>query len=169
MSDADARHIIAAVLTVSDKGSMGLREDTSGKAIVTFLVEMGAVVLDVEIVPDERDVISSRLMYFADESRANLIFTTGGTGLSPRDVTPEATLSVIDREIPGFAEVMRAESLKKTPHAMISRAVAGMRGTTIIINLPGSPKAVVECLEVIAPALPHAVKKAGGDPEDCAR
>ena len=169
MSDTGAESIIAAVLTVSDKGSMGLREDTSGKAIVTFMVEMGAVVLDVEIVPDERDVISSRLMHYADESRANLILTSGGTGLSPRDVTPEATMSIIDREIPGFTEVMRAESLKKTPHAMISRAVAGMRGSTIIINLPGSPKAVIECLEVIAPALVHAVKKAGGDPADCAR
>jgi molybdenum cofactor synthesis domain-containing protein len=169
MSTTGAESIITAVLTVSDKGSMGLREDTSGKAIVTFMVEMGAVVLDVEIVPDEQDVISSRLMYYADESRANLILTSGGTGLSPRDVTPEATMSVIDREIPGFAEAMRTESLKKTPHAMISRAVAGMRGSTIIINLPGSPKAVIECLEVIAPALVHAVKKACGDPADCAR
>jgi molybdenum cofactor synthesis domain-containing protein len=157
------------VLTISDTGSAGLREDASGAAIVKFLEEMGAEVECVEIVPDEADLIAFRLVHFADETQATLILTTGGTGLSPRDVTPEATMRVIDREIPGIAEVMRAESLKKTPHAMISRAVAGMRGTTIIINLPGSPKAVVECLEVIAPALPHAVKKAGGDPEECAR
>jgi len=169
MSIADAQCIIAAVLSVSDTGSVGLREDTSGATIVKFLEEMGAEIAGVEIVPDEVDRIASRLVHFADKTRANLILTTGGTGLSPRDVTPEATMSVIDREIPGFAEIMRAESLKKTPHAMISRAVTGMRGATIIINLPGSPKAVVECLEVISPALPHAVKKAGGDPEECAR
>jgi len=169
MSGRDAECIIAAVLTISDKGSAGLREDASGAAIVRFLEEMGAEIVSVEIVPDEADLIASSLVHFADETQATLILTTGGTGLSPRDVTPEATMRVIDREIPGIAEVMRAESLKKTPHAMISRAVAGMRGTTIIINLPGSPKAVVECLEVIAPALPHAVKKAGDDPEECAR
>ncbi|MBN1883036.1 MAG: MogA/MoaB family molybdenum cofactor biosynthesis protein [Deltaproteobacteria bacterium] len=161
--------MIACVLTVSDKASVGKREDTSGAAIVFYLEKMGARVAGVEIVPDEVDRIASRLVHFADERGANLILTTGGTGLSPRDVTPEATMRVIDREIPGIPETMRAESLKKTPHAMISRAVAGMRGETIIINLPGSPKAVIECLEIIAPALPHAVKKAGGDPEDCAR
>jgi molybdenum cofactor synthesis domain-containing protein len=169
MSDIDARGVIACVLTVSDRGSVGEREDASGPAVASFLEGMRAEILGVEIVPDEAEVIASRLVHFADETNANLILTTGGTGLSPRDVTPEATMSVIDREIPGIAEAMRAESLKKTPHAMISRAVAGMRGGTIIINLPGSPKAVIECLEVIAPALPHAVKKAGGDPEDCAR
>ena len=169
MSDTDLQCIIAAVLTISDRGSLGLRDDTSGAAIVTYLEEMGAEISGGEIVPDEADHIASRLVHFADRTQANLILTTGGTGLSPRDVTPEATKSVIDREIPGFTEAMRSESLKKTPHAMISRAVAGMRGTTIIINLPGSPRAVVECLEVISPALPHAVKKAGGDPEDCAR
>ena len=169
MTETDAQCIIAAVLTISDSGSMGLREDTSGAAIVSFLEKMGAEISGIEIIPDDADQIASRLVHFSDRTRANLILTTGGTGLSPRDVTPEATRSVIDREIPGFVEAMRAESLKKTPHAMISRAVAGMRNTTIIINLPGSPKAVIECLDVIAPALPHAVKKAGGDPEDCAR
>jgi molybdenum cofactor synthesis domain-containing protein len=122
-----------------------------------------------EVVPDDIDLIKERLASWCDERGLDLIVTTGGTGLSPRDVTPEATLSVIDRRVPGMEEVMRAESLKKTPHAMISRAVVGARKRTLIINLPGSPKAARECLEAIAPALPHALEKLGGDMSDCAQ
>ena len=113
-----------------------------------------------EVIPDEADILKDRLTAIADSGAANLILTTGGTGLTPRDVTPEATLAVADRIVPGFAEAMRAESLAKTPHAMLSRAVSVMRKSTLIINLPGSPRAVAECLAVIRPALPHAVAKA---------
>ena len=118
--------------------------------------------------PDDSDEIVSRLKYYSDELRVQLVLTTGGTGLSPRDVMPEATLRVIDREAPGFAEAMRAASLAKTPHAMLSRAVAGIRSSTLIVNLPGSPRAVRENLEVILPALPHGLEKLCGDGGDCA-
>ncbi|MCU0575370.1 MAG: MogA/MoaB family molybdenum cofactor biosynthesis protein [Desulfobacterota bacterium] len=130
---------------------------------------MKAGVLTLSDKPDDIDLIKERLASWCDERGLDLIVTTGGTGLSPRDVTPEATLSVIDRRVPGMEEVMRAESLKKTPHAMISRAVVGARKRTLIINLPGSPKAARECLEAIAPALPHALEKLGGDMSDCAQ
>ena len=114
----------------------------------------------------EREIIEA-LKKSADQLKADLILTTGGTGLSPRDVTPDATLKVIDKEVPGFAEAMRAESLKKTPHAMISRAIVGIRGSSLIVNLPGSPKSVRENLSVILPALPHALSKLKGDPSEC--
>jgi len=120
------------------------------------------------IVPDEKGEISKTLIQWTDEHRADLILTTGGTGLSPRDVTPEATMAVVDRMIPGMAEAMRQASLQKTPHAMISRAVAGVRGRTLIINLPGSPKGAAENLEAVLPALNHAIAKIQGDPSDCA-
>jgi molybdenum cofactor synthesis domain-containing protein len=120
------------------------------------------------VVPDEEAEIGQTLIAWADDELLDVILTTGGTGLSPRDVTPEATLAVVDRTVPGMAEAMRAESLLKTPHAMISRAVAGVRGRTLIINLPGSPKGAVENLQTLLPALEHAVAKLQGDPSECA-
>lgn len=156
-----------AVLTVSDKGSKGERADASGPAIQESLAGLDVRWLHYEIVPDEKEAISSMLRAWADEG-IDLVLTTGGTGLAPRDVTPEATMGVIDKLVPGIAEVMRAESLKKTPHAMLSRAVAGVRRRTLIINLPGSPKAVRECLAVIAPALPHAIETLRGEAYECA-
>jgi molybdopterin adenylyltransferase len=157
----------AGVLTLSDKGSVGQRRDVSGPVIREMLDGLGIQVEITDVIPDDTDLIRSRLITWTDEMHLDLILTTGGTGLSPRDVTPEATLTVIDRRVPGMEEVMRAESLKKTPHAMISRAVAGTRQQTLIVNLPGSPKAARECLESIAPALPHALDKLGGDMSDC--
>jgi molybdopterin adenylyltransferase len=157
--------IKAAVLTMSDKGSRGEREDASGKVIIEMLQGI-AEVISYEVVPDERPVIAGKLVEFSDAG-AELIITTGGTGVSPRDVTPEATLDIIDRELPGMAEAMRAESLKKTPHAMISRAVCGIRGRSLIINLPGSPRAVRENLAVVLPAIPHAVEKICGSDREC--
>jgi len=156
------------VLTVSDKGSRGEREDESGKAIKELLAAFDARLVKYDIVPDERELISGRLVEWADKEGIDLIVTTGGTGLGPRDVTPEATLAVLDRVAPGFAEAMRVESLKQTPTAMLSRAVAGIRGGSLIINLPGSPRAVRECLEVILPALPHALETLKGESEECA-
>jgi molybdenum cofactor synthesis domain-containing protein len=158
----------AAVLTVSDKGSRGERVDLSGKAVVELLSRHGFRVLSREVVPDEREEIKKALLRFCDELRADLVVTTGGTGMSPRDVTPEATREVLEREAPGFVEAMRASSLRKTPHAMISRAVSGIRGATLIINLPGSPRGAVENLEVILPALPHGLDKLAGDRGECA-
>jgi molybdopterin adenylyltransferase len=145
------------ILTVSDKGSRGEREDKSGPVIREMVGALGAVV-KYEIVPDEKNVIAARLVEWADAGGADIILTNGGTGLSARDVTPEATLAVIDREVPGIAEAMRVKSLAITPTAMLSRAVAGLRGRCLIINLPGSPKAVRECLEAVLTALPHAVE-----------
>jgi molybdenum cofactor synthesis domain-containing protein len=156
------------ILTVSDKGWKGERQDRSGEAISEILSGVGARIVDYDIVPDEKELIAKKLIQWADGEKVDVIITTGGTGLSPRDVTPEATLSVVDRVAPGLAEVMRAEGLKKTPMAMLSRAVTGIRGGCLIINLPGSPKAVRECLEPILPALPHAVETLKGQASECA-
>jgi molybdenum cofactor synthesis domain-containing protein len=156
------------ILTVSDKGSRGEREDKSGEVIRQILSALDAKIANYDIVPDEKEIIARKLIQWADDAKLDLIVTTGGTGLSPRDVTPEATLSVIDRIVPGFAEAMRAESLKKTPMAMLSRAVVGTRGKCLIINLPGSPRAVRECLEVILPVLPHALETLKGQATECA-
>jgi molybdenum cofactor synthesis domain-containing protein len=160
--------IRAAVLTISDKGSRGERLDTSGPAVQTLLGQAGITVAHSEIIPDEQDCIVSRLTACCDEMRCDLIVTTGGTGVGPRDVTPEATRIVIERELPGFGEAMRMESLKITPHAVISRALAGIRKQCLIINLPGSPKAARENLHTVLPALAHAIAKIQGDPSDCA-
>jgi molybdopterin-guanine dinucleotide biosynthesis protein MobB len=157
----------AAILTLSDRSSRGERADASGPALETWLATQGVATLYTEIIPDDEETIVVKLMGWADSGKFDLILTTGGTGVSPRDVTPEATRRILDREIPGFGEVMRAESLKKTPHAMISRAIAGIRGSSLIINLPGSPKGAVENLGAVWRAVPHAVAKLQGDPEEC--
>jgi molybdenum cofactor synthesis domain-containing protein len=156
------------ILTISDKGSQGKREDSSGKEIQRMIESLPGKVSAYEIIPDEKVLIKKKLIEFVEEKRLDLIITSGGTGVSPRDVTPDATLEVIEKEIPGMAEAMRQESLKKTPHAMISRAVVGIRGSSLIINLPGSPRGVKENLSVILPALPHALSKIKGDTTECA-
>ena len=157
-----------AILTISDSGSRGERQDLSGPVLRNCLEKTATFVVAAEkIVSDEPDEIKAALTKWCDSGNITLILTTGGTGFSPRDLAPEATMAVIERPAPGFAEAMRLESLKITPHAMISRAVAGIRGTTLIINFPGSPKAAQECLEVILPALPHALEKLAGDPSNC--
>lgn len=146
-----------SILTISDKGALGQRYDESGQVIRYFFSDLDSDIVNYEVVPDEVDIIRQKLVEWADSSETDVIITTGGTGLGERDVTPEATLAVVDRVAPGFVEAMRARSLNKTPMAMLSRATAGVRGRSLIINLPGSPKAVRECLEVVLPAIPHAV------------
>ncbi|MEW5744402.1 MAG: MogA/MoaB family molybdenum cofactor biosynthesis protein [Nitrospirota bacterium] len=158
--------ITVAVLTLSDKGSRGERADASGPAIAEALKDL-AEVKHYDVLPDEREMIRDKLMEYVN--KVDLVLTTGGTGLSPRDVTPEATREVIEREVPGIAEAMRREGLKKTNRSMLSRAVAGVRGATLIINLPGSPAAVRENLAVIIEVLPHAIEKIKGDAGECAR
>jgi len=158
--------ITVAVLTLSDKGSRGERADESGPLIAEIIKGTGTVNY-YDVLPDEREMIRNRLLEYA--GKVDLILTTEGTGLSPRDVTPDATLDVIDRQVPGIAEAMRMEGMKKTGRSMLSRAVAGVRGQTLIINLPGSPKAVKENLETILEVLPHAVEKIKGDTGECAR
>jgi molybdopterin adenylyltransferase len=148
------------ILTISDRSARGERADASGPALAEAVLARlpGAVVALTGIVPDERRQIAQTLAQWADVEHLDLILTTGGTGMAPRDVTPEATRDVLEREAPGMAEAMRAESLRVTPHAMLSRAVAGMRGRTLIVNLPGSPRAAVENLATVAPVLPHAIE-----------
>ena len=149
--------IKVAILTVSDSCSQQKRQDISGQTIKDILPKDKFEICEYKIVPDEHQSIKEALIYFADEVKADIVLTTGGTGLGPRDVTPEATADVCHKMVPGLAEVMRSEGLKKAKNAILSRGVAGIRGNTLIINLPGSPKAVKESLEVILDVLPHAV------------
>ena len=159
--------IKAAILTISDKGSRGEREDKSGNVIKEKLHQIKAHVIAYEIVPDERDVIAQKLKHLAE--KASLVITTGGTGVSPRDVTPEATRDVIEKELPGFSEIMRLESFKITPRAIGSRAVSGIYKETLIINLPGSPKGVSECLETVLNAIPHTLDLIKGNVVECGK
>ena len=152
-----------AILTVSTSGYHGQREDTSGQAIREILALPDYDVTRYEVVPDDRDMIAERLVQWAEDSDVDLVVITGGTGLGPHDITPEACLSVFDREVPGLAETMRAQTLQFTPMAMLSRSVAGIRGSTLIISLPGSPKGVRECLYVVTPVLGHALHLLGSE------
>jgi molybdenum cofactor synthesis domain-containing protein len=152
------------ILTLSDRSAKGERADASGPALADLIRTQGWSVAKQAILPDDESVIRAALTEWADSGEVDIILTTGGTGFAPRDVTPEATRAVIQRETPGLAEAMRADSLKKTPHAMLSRAVAGIRGRTLIINLPGSPKGAVENLQTVMPVLPHAVQLLTDDP-----
>ncbi|UCE78432.1 MAG: MogA/MoaB family molybdenum cofactor biosynthesis protein [Nitrospiraceae bacterium] len=158
--------IRVAILTLSDKGSRGEREDISGPAIKDVITTVNGRVDYYEVIPDEKDLIKEKLIEYSN--KVDLILTTGGTGLSPRDVTPDATLDVIERPVPGIAEAIRVEGFKKTDRAMLSRAVAGVLGNSLIINLPGSPKAIRESLDVIKGVLPHAIEKIRGGTDDCA-
>lgn len=158
------------VLTLSDRGATGVSEDRSGVEVCQMLDSaLEGELIDKQVLPDEQETIQRELVRFCDEEICDLVITTGGTGLSPRDITPEATLAVIERQIPGMAEAMRAASLAHTPRAMLSRGVCGLRGQTLIINLSGSPKAVREQLQVLLPSLPHAVETASGIPLSCGR
>ena len=156
------------ILTVSDRSFRGEREDLGGPEVSRWIAEQGVEVARRAVVPDEAEAITETLRQWADDGALDLILTTGGTGVSPRDVTPDATLQVSDRLVPGFGERMRAESVKKTPMAILSRAVAVVRKETLIINLPGSPKGAVENLAAVWEAVAHAVSKIRGDTSDCA-
>jgi molybdopterin adenylyltransferase len=157
--------IRVAILTVSDSAAQGAREDVSGPATQRYCDGLGWQVVETAIVPDEYDAIAQQLIDWADSGTMNLILTTGGTGIAPRDVTPEATTSVLEREIPGIAEVMRSEGRSKTKLAVLSRAAAGYRNRTLIVNLPGSPKGAVESLDAVAAVLPHAIDLISGRTE----
>jgi len=156
----------AAILTLSDKGARGERLDESGRLLRKILEQARIEVMHYAVLPDERDVLKGMLMNLAE--KVDLIVTNGGTGLSPRDITPDVTLEVIDREVPGIAEAVRLEGLKKTPRAMLSRAVAGTRGECLIINLPGSPRAVSEGIGAVLEVIPHAIEKLKGSEKECA-
>lgn len=165
---SSATKLKAGVLVLSDKGFRGEREDTSGPALLGFLGDHGVPDARLVVLPDERARLADAMVQWADNGAYDLILTCGGTGVSPRDVTPEATYDVIKTELPGFGECMRAASLSKSPHAIVSRATAGIRGRTLIINLPGSPRAALENLAAVWPAVPHTIAKLQGDQSDCA-
>jgi molybdenum cofactor synthesis domain-containing protein len=154
----------AAIVTISTSKAAGEGSDESGPALAEFAGKLGAEVAGTDLVPDEQDAIEGCLRAWADEGRCDLILTTGGTGFAPNDVTPEATLAVVDRVAPGIAEAMRAASREHTTHWMLSRAVAGIRGRTLIVNFPGNPKSIRETAGAIAPALPHALSLLAGEP-----
>jgi len=162
------KQFTAGILTISDKGSVGKRKDESGDIVADMLEKYGFLVLRKKIIPDNRQEIEDTLVEWVDRDRLSFIVTSGGTGLSPTDVTPQAMENVIDYAVPGMAEAMRAASLNKTPHAMISRAMAGVRNRSLIINLPGSPGGARDNLSVVRPALNHALLKLSGDTSDCA-
>ncbi|MGD2103851.1 MAG: MogA/MoaB family molybdenum cofactor biosynthesis protein [Anaerolineae bacterium] len=155
--------IRAAVITISDKGYTGQREDVSGPVLADLVQDLGADVVRRNIVPDEREEILRLMVCLADEVGVDLIMTTGGTGVTPRDVTPEATRAAIEREMPGLAEALRFEGYRRTPLAVVSRGVAGIRGQTLIVNLPGNPNAVREGMETLSPILPHAIQMLRGE------
>ncbi len=158
-----------ALVTVSDRGARGEREDKSGDGLAQCLEDRGYKIVHRSVVPDEISLITMELRRCSDEKNVAIVVTTGGTGVSPRDVTPEATLAVIERHVPGMSEAMRSGGLTITPYAMISRAVVGIRNATLIINLPGSPKGALESLHVVLPVLDHVLEKIQGDVRDCAR
>lgn len=161
--------IKVAIITVSDKGALGQREDLSGKTIEKVLEKIDAQVIWYTIVPDEVSLIKAALIEAIEIQKADLVLTTGGTGLSKNDVTPEATRAVIEKAVPGISEIIRMESFKKTPQAVLSRAIAGIRGNSLIINLPGSPKGVRESLSVILEALPHGIAILQGEATECGK
>ncbi len=153
------------ILTASDRSARGERPDASGPALAVRVLAWGGLVVEQAILPDDRRLLAEKMLEWAASGKMDILLVTGGTGFGPRDITPEATRDVIEREAPGLAEAMRLASLKLTPHAMLSRAIAGLRGTVLIINLPGSPKAAVENLEVILPVLEHAIQMLAGGSE----
>ena len=161
--------IKVGILTISDKGSKGEREDLSGKVIGEVVKEINGEVKYYQIIPDEKNIIQEELVKAVDKLHLDLILTTGGTGLAKRDVTPDATLEVIEKEVPGISEIIRSESFKKTDRAILSRGVAGIRKESLIINLPGSPKGVRESLETILEALPHGIEILKGQATECGR
>lgn len=165
MNEKQNRRI--AVITVSDKGYKGEREDRSGKYIIDFFKEKGWEIAEYTIVPDEVNLIKDRMKQICDHGKANLILTTGGTGFSPRDVTPEATKEIIEKEVPGFSEIIRIEGQKKTPRSILSRGVSGIRKSTLIINLPGSIKGVKDSLELIYQPLPHGIDILSEQDSEC--
>lgn len=160
--------MFVSVITVSDRCSKGIYEDRSGTLICELMKELSTI-KEYIIVPDEKDEIEKELIRLCDEVKSDIIFTTGGTGFAPRDITPEATKAVIEKEVPGIPEAIRQKSLEITPMAMLSRATAGIRGKTLIINLPGSPKAVKESLEIVTPVLKHAVETLSGNTQSCGK
>lgn len=161
--------IKVGILTISDKGSRGEREDLSGKVIEEVVKKINGEVKYYQIIPDEKDIIQEELIRAVDNLHLDLILTTGGTGLGKRDVTPEATLAIIEKEVPGISEIIRSESFKKTNRAILSRGVAGIRKESLIINLPGSPKGVRESLEIILDAVPHGIEILKGQVTECGR
>ena len=161
--------IKVGILTISDKGSRGEREDLSGKVIEEIVKKINGEVKYYQIIPDEKDIIREELIKAVDKLHLDLILTTGGTGLAKRDVTPEATLAIIEKEVPGISEIIRSESFKKTNRAILSRGMAGIRKESLIINLPGSPKGVRESLEIILEALPHGIEILIGQTTECGR
>ena len=161
------RRLKVAVLTVSDKGSKGEREDRSGKYIIDYFTEREWEISEYTVVPDEKEIIKNKLLEICDSGMANLILTTGGTGFSPRDITPEATKEILEREAPGFSELIRMEGQKKTPRSILSRGVSGIRKSTLIINLPGSIKGVKDSLELIYQPLPHGIDILTGEDAEC--